>query len=126
MPLTDDIIKIIREIPAEETDNISKFLNDQITSLYPNNNKNIQEYLIENNFEYPKLITVPKIKETLKLFKYISSDEIREIPLRLNLKEEDKLIIYLYIAEYFLSPKRYVKIFKLKRKNLTNKNYRTL
>ena len=126
LPLTDDIIKIIREIPAEETDNISKFLNDQITSLYPNNNKNIQEYLIENNFEYPKLITVPKIKETLKLFKYISSDEIREIPLRLNLKEEDKLIIYLYIAEYFLPPKRYVKIFKLKRKNLTNKNYRTL
>ena len=117
LPLTDGITQIIREFPAEEADNISEFLNKQIQLLYPNDSNNKKKYLIKDNFKYLELINIPKIQETLKLFKYISPDEIKEIPLKLDFKEEDKLIIYLYIAEYFLPPNRYVKIFELKRKH---------
>ena len=126
LPLTDGITQIIREFPAEEADNISEFLNKQIQLLYPNDSNNKKKYLIKDNFKYLELINIPKIQETLKLFKYISPDEIKEIPLKLDFKEEDKLIIYLYIAEYFLPPNLYKRILEFKLKQTSNKNYITL
>ena len=91
LTLTNGITQIIREFPAEEADNISEFLNKRIPLLYPNNSNNKKEYLIKDNFKYPELINIPKIQETLKLFKYTSPDEIKEIPLKLVFKRPFKI-----------------------------------
>jgi hypothetical protein len=115
LPFTNGIQGITREFPAEEANNISDFLTEQIQSLYPNDKENKKGFLIKDDFSAIP-VSVPKIQEKLKPFKYIPASEVNEFPLTFNFEENNKLIIYLHIIEYFLPPNRYVKIFKLKRK----------
>jgi len=111
------IIRMEREFPPEEADNISIFLDKQISSLY----KNKKAYLLIINDDYsPISLPVPKIIEIQKPFKYISESEIKEFRQKLcefgvnldpDINEKEALNINIYIAEYFLPPNRHVKYY---------------
>ena len=114
--MTDGIQRIWREFPAEESNNISNFLKNILNDI----NKNKTTYQIEEKTEYP--MSVPKIQEILKPFKYAES-EIREIEkilkkkINFDFKDNEKSFIYLHIIEYYLPPDRYGKIFKFRKKS---------
>lgn len=114
---TDGIQGTWVEFPAEESDNISNFLEN---ILKDNNENKYLWYHIEEKTEYH--ISVPKIQEMWKPFKYAES-EIREIEeithsKLVNFKDNEKSSMYIYyihIIKYFLPPDRYVKTFKFKK-----------
>ena len=108
LPLTGDIIKIIRKFPVEETDNISEFLEEQISS------KNKNDYLIIENSKLQDNIIVPIIQETQMPYKKAPESIIKDIPKKI--KEEKKPFLYIWIIEYLLPPNSYVKILKFRQK----------
>ena len=109
---TDGIQGTWGEFPAEESDNISNFLEN----ILKKNNENKYFWHIEEKTEYH--ISVPKIQVMWKPFKYAES-EIREIEeiihIKLAFKDNEKSSIYLHIIEYYLPPNRYGKIFQFRK-----------
>lgn len=115
LPLVNSNIGMKKEFPKEETDKISEFLKEQIST---------EKYHLIETFKLQNNIIVPTVRVMQSPYEKAPEFMIRDI--HRNIKKEIKPFLYIRIIEYYLPPNLYKRILEFKLKQTSNKNYITL